>query len=118
MCRALDGAGSIGAISSAFVLTGEIFDPSSRVMAMQVAQALFGVGQALLAIVGYYVPWWRSVSIILSVPTALGFFIPWIIDESARWLISKNKINLADQVLHKMAKTNGQVGYPNLGYGI
>ena len=36
--RAVNGAGSIGAISSAFVLTSEIFEPKSRVMALQVAQ--------------------------------------------------------------------------------
>ena len=34
----MNGAGSIGAISSAFVLTSEIFEPKSRVMALQVAQ--------------------------------------------------------------------------------
>ena len=34
----LNGAGAIGAISAAFVLTGEIFDPDSKVMALQVAQ--------------------------------------------------------------------------------
>ena len=38
ICRAINGAGAIGAISSAFVLTGEIFEPDSRVMALQVAQ--------------------------------------------------------------------------------
>ena len=40
ICRAVNGAGAIGAISSAFVLTGEIFEPDSRVMALQVAQGL------------------------------------------------------------------------------
>ena len=48
----MNGAGSIGAISSSFVLTSEIFEPKTRVMALQVAQALFGVGQAFLAILG------------------------------------------------------------------
>ena len=36
----LNGAGAIGAISAAFVLTGEIFDPDSKVMALQVAQGI------------------------------------------------------------------------------
>jgi len=106
-CRVINGAGAIGAISAAFVLTGEIFDPDSKVMALQVAQALFGVGQALLALIGYYVADWRYISMILAIPTATGFFIPCILDESARWLISKKRINEADAVLHKMAAQNG-----------
>ena len=40
VCRMLNGAGAIGAISAAFVLTGEIFDPDSKVMALQVAQGI------------------------------------------------------------------------------
>ena len=36
----MNGAGAIGAISAAFVLTGEIFDPDSKVMALQVAQGI------------------------------------------------------------------------------
>ena len=44
---------------------------------------------------------------ILAIPTATGFFIPCILDESARWLISKKRINEADTVLHKIANQNG-----------
>merc|ERR1719394_517869 len=47
VCRMLNGAGAIGAISAAFVLTGEIFDPDSKVMALQVAQAQFKLCLAL-----------------------------------------------------------------------
>ena len=70
-------------------------------------QALFGVGQALLALIGYYVADWRYISMILAIPTATGFFIPCILDESSRWLISKKRINEADTVLHKIAAQNG-----------
>lgn len=74
---------------------------------MSLFQALFGVGQALLALIGYYVADWRYISMILAIPTATGFFIPCILDESARWLISKKRINEADTVLHKIANQNG-----------
>lgn len=74
---------------------------------MSLFQALFGVGQALLALIGYYVADWRYISMILAIPTATGFFIPCILDESARWLISKKRINEADAVLHKIANQNG-----------
>ena len=70
--------------------------------------ALFGVGQALLAIIGYYVPYWRTVSIILSIPTAIGFAIPFFMDESARWLVSMKRIDEAEAILHKIARVNGQ----------
>ena len=44
---------------------------------------------------------------ILAIPTATGFFIPCILDESSRWLISKKRINEADAVLQKIANQNG-----------
>ena len=107
--RACNGAGSIGAISAAFVLTSEIFEPKTRVMALQVAQALFGVGQAFLAILGYYIRDWRWLGAVLALPTAIGFFIPMFMDESARWLISQNRFKEADVVLKKIAAANGKV---------
>ena len=78
-------------------------------MALQVAQALFGVGQALLAILGHYVKNWRWLGVILALPTAIGFAVPLFMDESARWLITQNRLEDADNVLHKMAKQNGRV---------
>ena len=99
-------------------------------MKLCIRLALFGVGQALLAIIGYYVPYWRYVSIILcrgsilyfrietllellrprliAIPTIIGFFIPCFMDESARWLISMKRIEQAEQVLNKIATTNNQ----------
>lgn len=106
--RAMNGSGSIGAISAAFVMTSEIFEPKTRVMALQIAQALFGVGQALLAILGYYIKSWRVLGAILALPTAIGFFVPIFMDESARWLICQNRLKEADAVLHKIAKQNGK----------
>lgn len=108
LLRGLNGAGSIGAISSSFVLTSEIFEPKSRVMALQVAQALFGVGQAFLAILAYYIRDWRWLGAVLALPTAVGFFVPMFMDESARWLILNNRKEEAIAVLNKIAKTNGK----------
>jgi len=109
----MNGSGSIGAISAAFVMTSEIFEPKTRVMALQIAQALFGVGQALLAILGYYIKSWRVLGAILALPTAIGFFVPIFMDESARWLICQNRLKEADAVLHKIAKQNGKVNIVN-----
>ncbi|CAG5109617.1 Oidioi.mRNA.OKI2018_I69.chr2.g4136.t1.cds [Oikopleura dioica] len=106
--RMFSGAGSIGAISSAFVMTSEIFEPKTRVMALQVAQALFGVGQAIMALLAYWFPTWRVLAVIMSLPAAIGFFIPKIFQESARWLISQGRIAEANAALEIIAKINGR----------
>ena len=78
-------------------------------MALQVAQALFGVGQAIMALLGYWFPTWRVLAVIMSLPSAIGFFCPKIFVESARWLISQGRIKEANDALEVMAKINGRV---------
>jgi len=93
-----------------FVYITEIFEPVSRVVIMQFCQCLFGISQALMALMAYYITNWRTLSVAFAIPPAFIFILVWIyLDESARWLMTTQKYENAMEILTKMAKQNGRV---------
>ena len=108
--RAINGAGTVGAMVVGFVITAEIFEPKSRVLVVQFVQALFGVGQAIMALMAYYIPTWRGLSIAFVIPPIFILILFWfVLDESARWLITKRRHDEAIPILRKMARENKRV---------
>ena len=75
---------------------------------LQIGQSLFGVGQAALAGIVALNSDWRALSTIMAMPMLMAIFIWFFNDESARWLISRNRIDEANQILRKIAKVNGR----------
>jgi len=108
--RMLDGAGAIGGIAAAFVLISEVFESKgyAKILVLQIGQSLFGVGQAALAGIVALNSDWRALSTIMAMPMLMAIFIWFFNDESARWLISRNRIDEANQILRKIAKVNGR----------
>lgn len=51
---------------------------------------------------------WYTLSLATSVPFVLLFSYYWIIPESPRWLLSKNRIDEAEVIVQHMAKVNGR----------
>jgi len=51
---------------------------------------------------------WYTLSLATSVPFILLFSYYWIIPESPRWLLSKNRIDEAEAIVQQMAKINGK----------
>lgn len=49
---------------------------------------------------------WKLLAIATSLPMLSAFLIPWIIPESARWLVSKGKTERAIVILKKFEKVN------------
>lgn len=52
---------------------------------------------------------WYSLSLATSVPFILLFSYWWIIPESPRWLLSKNRIDEAEVIVQNMARVNGKI---------
>lgn len=109
--RMLDGAGAIGAIASAFVLISEVFESVGyqKILVLQIAQALFGVSQAVLSGIAARVRTWQSLSMVIASPCLMVIGVFFINNESARWLISQNRYSEANQILQQTAKINGKV---------
>ncbi|XP_018356302.1 PREDICTED: carcinine transporter-like isoform X3 [Trachymyrmex septentrionalis] len=57
---------------------------------------------------GYLLRHWYTLSLATSVPFILLFSYYWIIPESPRWLLSKNRIDEAEAIVQQMAKVNGK----------
>lgn len=108
--RMLDGAGAIGAIAAAFVLISEVFESVGyqKILVLQIAQALFGVSQAILAGIASKVRTWQSLSVVMASPCLMVVAVYFVNNESARWLISQNRYKEANSILRKTAKINGR----------
>jgi OCT family organic cation transporter-like MFS transporter 4/5 len=94
-----------------FVLAMEMMGPSKRVFAGIVIEYFFAIGQVILVAFAYtnnilFESGWRTLAIALVVPTMpfLSYFF--LLPESPRWLLSKNRQDEAFEILQGVAKTN------------
>ncbi|XP_046736755.1 organic cation transporter protein-like [Diprion similis] len=70
----------------------------------------FFVGGCLLTVVfAYFIRNWRILQLAYTAPTLLFLALSWSIPESARWLLSKGRVEEAKNILHKASMENGVV---------
>lgn len=91
-----------------FILALELMGPRYRTFAGMVICMFFATAMSLLALLGYLLRHWYTLSLATSVPFILLFSYYWIIPESPRWLLSKNRIDEAEVIVQHMAKVNGR----------
>ncbi|XP_076389828.1 organic cation transporter 1 isoform X1 [Megachile rotundata] len=91
-----------------FILALELMGPRYRTFAGMVISMFFASAMSLLALLGYLLRHWFALSLATSVPFVLLFSYYWIIPESPRWLLSKNRIDEAEVIVQRMAKINGR----------
>ncbi|XP_076766736.1 organic cation transporter protein [Xylocopa sonorina] len=91
-----------------FILALEMMGPRYRTFAGMVISMFFASAMSLLALLGYLLRHWYTLSLATSVPFVLLFSYYWIIPESPRWLLSKNRIDEAEVIVQRMAKINGR----------
>ncbi|XP_028045997.1 organic cation transporter 1 isoform X2 [Monomorium pharaonis] len=96
-----------------FILALELMGPRYRTFAGMVICMFFAIAMSLLALLGYLLRHWYTLSLATSVPFILLFSYYWIIPESPRWLLSKNRIDEAEVIVQQMAKVNGKTVPPN-----
>lgn len=82
--------------------------PKKRVLAGTMISATFAVGQVITALVAWAVPYWRRFTIAIYAPSVLFIAYYWLIEESVRWLLSKNKRKEAARIIFKAAEVNKQ----------
>ncbi|XP_003427518.1 beta-alanine transporter [Nasonia vitripennis] len=96
-----------------FILALELMGPRYRTFAGMVISIFFATAMSLLALLSYLMRNWYSLSLVISVPFVALFSYYWIIPESPRWLLSKNRIDEAEVIVQAMAKSNGKAVPPN-----
>lgn len=102
----LNAVGTSGVYPLAFVLGVEMVGKGNREMAGIVLNYFYSVGQALVGIIAWIDGDWRNLQYWVSIPPILFIVYYWIIPESARWLLAKNRNRKAFKIIRKAAEDN------------
>ncbi|XP_034829228.1 organic cation transporter protein-like [Maniola hyperantus] len=97
-----------GVYSSGFILALEMLGLNKRVLGGNLISCTFAVGQAVVALVAWAAPKWRTLTRILYVPSFLFIFYYFLIEESVRWLLSKGRKKEAAAIIFKAAEVNNR----------
>ncbi|XP_068261427.1 solute carrier family 22 member 13-like [Nyctibius grandis] len=112
--RCVVGASVTGISMTILALATEWVGVSSRPEAVLFSHCCFAIGQILLAGLSYGIRNWRLLEIAGSAPIFAFFFCIQVLPESARWLVTKGRIEEAKKVLQKAAATNKRTIPPGL----
>ncbi|NXF86057.1 S22AD protein, partial [Eubucco bourcierii] len=104
--RCVVGASVSGITMTILALATEWIGVSSRPKAVLGSHCCFAIGQMILAGLSYGIRNWRLLQIAGSVPIFAFFFYFQMLPESARWLVTKGRIEEAKKVLQKAASFN------------
>lgn len=97
-----------GAFSAAYILAAEIVGPKYRVRTSATMSTTFALGQVLLGAMAFAITEWRTLTMVLYIPVFLILSYYWLLSESPRWLLSKNKQEKAKASLQYAARLNGK----------
>ncbi|NXL85028.1 S22AD protein, partial [Alectura lathami] len=103
-----------GIMITALSLATEWVGVSYRPHAVLITHFFFAFGQMLLAGLSYGIRNWRLLEIAGSAPMFALFFYACVLPESARWLVTKGKIEEAKKLLQKAASINKRTIPPEL----
>ncbi|XP_007430841.2 solute carrier family 22 member 13-like [Python bivittatus] len=104
--RFLLGAALSGITISSVALCTEWVGVAYRPHTIIITHVTFASGQMILAGLAYGLQDWRHLQIAGSAPIFIFFFYIWVLPESARWLVTKGKIEEAKKLLQKAASVN------------
>lgn len=82
---------------------------NKRGIAGIVCNYFYAFGVALLGLLAWLYDHWVILQLIISIPPLVIFVFFWIVPESVRWLLSKNRNKEALHIIQKAAKCNGIV---------
>ncbi|XP_060801392.1 organic cation transporter protein-like [Amyelois transitella] len=95
-----------GTFSSSYIILTELVGPKYRVVTSATCSSMFAVGQVVMGAVAWAVQPWRYFIMTLHIPCFLIVSYYWFLNESVRWLLSKEKYTEARTVLEKVARVN------------
>ncbi|XP_046480502.1 organic cation/carnitine transporter 2-like [Neodiprion pinetum] len=102
----LDAFSGSAVYSAAFVLGMELVGPKKRALASILTCTMYIV---FVVFLGLFAMWFRSWRVLLRIFYTAGLFalfLPFIVPDSVRWLLSKERIEEAEAVLRKIAAGN------------
>nr|XP_033199811.1 organic cation transporter protein-like isoform X2 [Bombus vancouverensis nearcticus]XP_033199828.1 organic cation transporter protein-like isoform X2 [Bombus vancouverensis nearcticus] len=108
LCRFFVGFAFDNCFTMMYILVLEYVGPKWRTFVANMSIAIFFTfATCILPWIAYYLADWRMTCIVTSVPLVLAVGTPWLIPESARWLVSQGQIDRAIKILGKFERING-----------
>lgn len=95
-----------GTYMTIFVMAIEFSGPQQRVFSGTLISAIYSSSQVLAGVLAMFFRDFRTFLRVLFVPNFLVLAIVWMIPESVRWLLAKNRITPARRILLRAAKVN------------
>lgn len=105
----LNAIGISGIFPLAFVMGLEMVGKKKRGVAGMVCNYFYSVGVALLGVAAWLYNNYVILQLLISIPPMILFIYYWIVPESVRWLLAKNRNKRAIVIIERAAKTNGVV---------
>lgn len=85
----------------------EYVGPRWRTFVANMSIAIFfTIAACILPWIALYVADWQLLTLVTSAPLCLALLTPWLVPESARWLVSRGKIDKALGILKSFEKIN------------
>ncbi|KAK4883409.1 hypothetical protein RN001_006728, partial [Aquatica leii] len=107
-CEFLEALFSSGGFTSGYVLGTEFVGPSKRALVGTLQFLSYGLGSIVLGGTAWMLQSWRVLLRVLYVFYLLILSYYWLIPESVRWLLTKNRHEEAITILRNVAKVNGK----------
>nr|XP_026695721.1 organic cation transporter protein [Ciona intestinalis] len=89
-----------------FTLVSELVVARYRAALAQFAEAGFGTGFMMLALVAVFTRDWRRLQLAISAPIAVSLIVWWVLPESPRWLILNDQRKEANEIIGRMKQVN------------
>ncbi|XP_064613192.1 organic cation transporter protein-like [Liolophura sinensis] len=109
--RFVQGALMQGLQTTSYAMVMELFSPAHRAYVGAALELFWGCSYIILALIWYLIQDWRYIQLAITLPSALTITYIWLLPESFRWLLLKNKFQAADNVINRIVKWN-KIPYP------
>ncbi|OWR51600.1 Ectonucleotide pyrophosphatase/phosphodiesterase family member 4 [Danaus plexippus plexippus] len=107
LCRFLVGLAFDNCFTMMYILVLEYVGPKWRTFVANMSIAIFfTLGASLLPWVALWAGDWRRYALFISAPFIIAAATPWVVPESARWLLSQGKIDKALVIMKKFERVN------------
>ncbi|XP_052741136.1 organic cation transporter protein-like [Bicyclus anynana] len=95
-----------GTYTTCFVLIVELIGSDKRTLGSAAVGISVAVGELILNLIVWNVPYWRHFLLIVSLPAPLFLAYTYLLEESMRWLLTNGNNEEAVVLLHKIASWN------------